>query len=147
MTYKETLEKAKQNGIGACELKIADMVDLYLTDIDEKLSDEKFESLCDIVNDKLQSMGGEIPYTLYDVVEEAFEENYSKMFSEADLVLDELDYEETEDGISVDKFIFDDYQKDTYVNIKFVDNNDEDDVRSYKMVGEDDEKIYFEYIG
>ena len=147
MTYKETLEKAKQNGIGALELKIADMVDIYLTDIDEKLSDEQFESLCDIVNDKLQSMGGEIPYTLYDVVEEAFEENYSKMFSEADLVLDELDYEETEDGISVDKFIFDDYQKDTYVNIKFVDNNDEDDVRSYKMVGEDDEKIYFEYIG
>lgn len=147
MTYKETLEKAKQNGIGALELKIADMVDIYLTDIDEKLSDEEFESLCDIVNDKLQSMGGEIPYTLYDVVEEAFEENYSKMFSEADLVLDELDYEETEDGISVDKFIFDDYQKDTYVNIKFVDNNDEDDVRSYKMVGEDDEKIYFEYIG
>lgn len=147
MTYKETLEKAKQNGIGALELKIADMVDIYLTDIDEKLSDEEFESLCDIVNDKLQSMGGEIPYTLYDVVEEAFEENYSKMFSEADLVLDELDYEETEDGISVDKFIFDDYQKDTYVNIKFIDNNDEDDVRSYKMVGEDDEKIYFEYIG
>ena len=147
MTYKETLEKAKQNGIGALELKIADMVDLYLTDIDEKLSDEKFESLCDIVNDKLKSMDGEIPYTLYDVVEEAFEENYSKMFSEADLVLDELDYEETKDGISVDKFIFDDYQKDTYVNIKFIDNNDEDDVRSYKMVGEDDEKIYFEYIG
>ena len=147
MTYKETLEKAKQNGIGALELKIADMVDIYLTDIDEKLSDEEFESLCDIVNDKLQSMGGEIPYTLYDVVEEAFEENYSKKLSEADLVLDELDYEETEDGISVDKFIFDDYQKDTYVNIKFIDNNDEDDVRSYKMVGEDDEKIYFEYIG
>ena len=147
MTYKETLEKAKQNGIGALELKIADMVNIYLTDIDEKLSDEQFESLCDIVNDKLQSMGGEIPYTLYDVVEEAFEENYSKMFSKADLVLDELDYEETEDGISVDKFIFDDYQKDTYVNIKFVDNNDDDDVRSYKMVGEDDERIYFEYIG
>ena len=147
MTYKETLEKAKQNGIGALELKIADMVDIYLTDIDEKLSDEQFESLCDIVKDKLQSMGGEIPYTLYDVVEEAFEENYSKKLSEADLVLDELDYEETKDGISVDKFIFDDYQKDTYVNIKFIDNNDEDDVRSYKMVGEDDEKIYFEYIG
>ena len=66
---------------------------------------------------------------------------------QTNLVLDELDYEETKDGISVDKFIFDDYQKDTYVNIKFIDNNDDDDVRSYKMVGEDDEKIYFEYIG
>ena len=72
---------------------------------------------------------------------------YSCFDEQPDLVLDELDYEETKDGISVDKFIFDDYQKDTYVNIKFVDNNDEDDVRSYKMVGEDDEKIYFEYIG
>lgn len=146
MTYKETLEKAKQNGIGALELKIADMVDIYLTDIDEKLSDEKFESLCDIVSDKLQSMGGEIPYTLYDVVEEAFEENYSKMFSEADLVLEEDDYDETDEGISVDKSVFDDYQEGTYVNILFPDDNDEK-LFSYKMVGEDDEKIYFEFIG
>ena len=145
MTYKETLEKAKQNGIGALELKIADMVNLYLTDIDEKLSDEKFESLCDIVNDKLQSMGGEIPYTLYDVVEEAFEENYSKMFSEADLVLEEDDYDETDEGISVDKSVFDDYQEGTYVNILFPDDNDEK-LFSYKMVGEDDERIYFEFI-
>ena len=146
MTYKETLEKAKQNGIGAFELKIADMVDIYLTDIDEKLSDEKFESLCNIVSDKLQSMGGEIPYTLYDVVEEAFEENYSKMFSEADLVLEEDDYDETDEGISVDKSVFDDYQEGTYVNILFPDDNDEK-LFSYKMVGEDDERIYFEYIG
>ena len=146
MTYKETLEKAKQNGIGAFELKIADMVDIYLTDIGEKLSDEKFESLCDIVSDKLQSMGGEIPYTLYDVVEEAFEENYSKMFSEADLVLEEDDYDETDEGISVDKSVFDDYQEGTYVNILFPDDNDEK-LFSYKMVGEDDERIYFEYIG
>lgn len=146
MTYKETLEKAKQNGIGALELKIADMVDIYLTDIDEKLSDEKFESLCDIVNDKLKSMDGEIPYTLYDVVEEAFEENYSKMFSEADLVLEEDDYDETDEGISVDKSVFDDYQEGTYVNILFPDDNDEK-LFSYKMVGEDDEKIYFEFIG
>ena len=146
MTYKETLEKAKQNGISALELKIADMVDIYLTDIGEKLSDEKFESLCDIVNDKLQSMGGEIPYTLYDVVEEAFEENYSKMFSEADLVLEEDDYDETDEGISVDKSVFDDYQEGTYVNILFPDDNDEK-LFSYKMVGEDDERIYFEYIG
>lgn len=72
--------------------------------------------------------------------------SYSCFDEQPDLVLDELDYEETDEGISVDKFIFDDYQKDTYVNIKFIDNNDEDDVRSYKMVGEDDERIYFEFI-
>lgn len=146
MTYKETLEKARQNKIGAFELKIADMVDIYLTDIGEKLSDEKFESLCNIVSDKLQSMGGEIPYTLYDVVEEAFEENYDKMFSEADLVLEEDDYDETDEGISVDKSVFDDYQEGTYVNILFPDDNDEK-LFSYKMVREDDERIYFEFIG
>ena len=72
---------------------------------------------------------------------------YSCFDEQPDLVLDEQDYEKTKDGISVDKFIFDDNKKDTYVNIKFIDNNDEDDVRSYKMVGEDDERIYFEFIG
>ena len=73
--------------------------------------------------------------------------SYSCFDEQPDLILDELDYEETKDGISVDKFIFDDYHKDAYINVKFLDDNDEDDVRSYKMVGEDDEKIYFEYIG
>ena len=63
-----------------------------------------------------------------------------------DLILDELDYEETKDGISVDKFIFDDYHKDAYVNVKFLDDNS-DEIYFYKMVGEDDERIYFEFIG
>ena len=72
---------------------------------------------------------------------------YSCFDEQPDLVLDELDYEETKDGISVDKFIFDDYHKNAYINVKFLDDNDEDDVRSYKMVGEDDERIYFEFIG
>lgn len=63
-----------------------------------------------------------------------------------DLVLDELDYEETRNGISVDKFIFDDYHKDAYINVKFVDDNS-DEIYCYKMVSETDEKIYFEYIG
>ena len=63
-----------------------------------------------------------------------------------DLVLDELDYKETDEGISVDKSVFDDYQQGTYVNILFPDDNDEK-LFSYKMVGEDDERIYFEYIG
>ena len=64
---------------------------------------------------------------------------------ESDLVLDEFDYDETEEGISIDKMIFDDYQQGDYVNICFVDNND-DNVYTYKMIGEDDEKIYFEFI-
>ena len=78
-----------------------------------------------------------------------YEENYNVVIpvtEVADLVLDECDYEETDEGISVDKFIFDDYHKDAYINIKFVDDNS-DEIYSYKMVGEDDERIYFEFIG
>ena len=43
--------------------------------------------------------------------------SYSIFDEQSDLVLDELDYEETEDGISIDKFIFDDYHKDAYINV------------------------------
>lgn len=46
-----------------------------------------------------------------------------------------------------DKFIFDDYQQGTYINIQFADDNDDGNVYSYKMINEDDEFIYFEYIG
>ncbi len=72
--------------------------------------------------------------------------SYSCFDEQPDLVLDELDYEETRNGISVDKFIFDDYYKDAYINVKFVDDNS-DEIYCYKMVSETDEKIYFEYIG
>lgn len=72
--------------------------------------------------------------------------SYLYFDEQPDLVLDELDYEETRNGISVDKFIFDDYHKDAYINVKFVDDNS-DEIYCYKMVSETDEKIYFEYIG
>lgn len=72
--------------------------------------------------------------------------SYSCFEEQPDLVLDDLDYEETRNGISVDKFIFDDYHKDAYINVKFVDDNS-DEIYCYKMVSETDEKIYFEYIG
>lgn len=72
--------------------------------------------------------------------------SYSCFDEQPDLILDELDYEETDEGISVDKFIFDDYQKGAYINVKFLDDNS-DEIYFYKMVGEDDEKIYFEFIG
>ena len=72
--------------------------------------------------------------------------SYSCFDEQPDLVLDELDYEETRNGISVDKFIFDDYHKDAYIYVKFVDDNS-DEIYFYRMVGEDDERIYFEFIG
>ena len=79
-----------------------------------------------------------------------YTENYNVVFpadDEIDLVLEEVDYTETKDGIAVDKFIFDDYQQGTYINIQFADDNDDGNVYSYKMINEDDEFIYFEYIG
>lgn len=79
-----------------------------------------------------------------------YTENYNVVFpadDEIDLVLDELDYTETKDGIAVDKYIFDDYRQGTYINIQFVDDNEDGNVYSYKMIDEDDEKIYFEFIG
>lgn len=72
--------------------------------------------------------------------------SYSCFDEQPDLVLDEFDYEETRNGISIDKMIFDDYCKDGYINIKFVGDNS-DEIYCYKMVGENDERIYFEYIG
>ena len=80
-------------------------------------------------------------------VKEAQQMSYSCFDEQPDLVLDELDYTETKDGIAVDKFIFDDYQQGTYINIQFADENDDGNVYSYKMINEDDEFIYFEYIG
>lgn len=78
-----------------------------------------------------------------------YTEHYNVVFpvdDDIDLVLDELDYSETKDGIAVDKFIFDDYQKGTYLTIQFADDNEDGNVYFYKMIDEDDEFIYFEFI-
>lgn len=72
--------------------------------------------------------------------------SYLYFDEQPDLVLNETDYDETKDGISVDKMIFDNYRKDDYINIKFSDDN-ADDIYCYKMISEDDERIYFEYVG
>lgn len=73
--------------------------------------------------------------------------SYSCFDEQPDLVLEEDDYDETTDGISIDKMIFDNYCKDSYINIQFADDNEDGNVYSYKMINEDDEFIYFEYIG
>ena len=72
--------------------------------------------------------------------------SYSYCDEQPDLVLEEDDYDETRDGISIDKMIFDNYRKDYYINIKFADDNN-DDIYCFKMVGEDYQRIYLEYIG
>lgn len=48
--------------------------------------------------------------------------------------------------IKVDKEIFDDFVPNTYIDIRFVDTDNED-VLKYTMVAEDDDGIFMEYIG
>lgn len=95
----------------------------------------------------------------YDAMEEAMEispcanldiELENDQDEEADLVLDSeelLDFNMRTGNIKVDKDIFDDFVPNTYVNIQFVDDNSEDRIAQYKMISEDDEGIYMEYIG
>lgn len=58
-----------------------------------------------------------------------------------------LDFDIKTGNIKVDKSIFDCYEENTYVNIHFVENNDEHRVTQYKMIAEDDKGIIMEYIG
>lgn len=47
--------------------------------------------------------------------------------------------------IKVDKQIFDDFVPNTYINIQFVDEDD-DGIYEFSMVAEDDEGIFMEYL-
>lgn len=66
----------------------------------------------------------------------------------ADLILDYDAYElDIKTGnIKVDKNIFDDFVPNTYINISFVDDNVDGRVSQYKMISEDDEGIFMEYM-
>ena len=66
-----------------------------------------------------------------------------------DLVLDEGDYkcEEHLGKIWIDKQVFDDFVKHSYIKIKFVNDNEDDNVYTYVMDSEDDEFITCEFIG
>lgn len=66
----------------------------------------------------------------------------------ADLILDHDAYElDLKIGnIKVDKTIFDDFVSNTYINISFVDDNVDGRVAQYKMISEDDENIFMEYM-
>lgn len=84
-------------------------------------------------------------------IEQLFQymENYNVVFpvdDKVDLVLSIVDFTETKDGIAVDKYLCDDYQKGAYINIQFVDDNEYGRIYSYKMINEDDKFIYLEYI-
>ena len=66
----------------------------------------------------------------------------------ADLILDFDAYElDMRTGnIEVYKDIFDDFVPNRYINISFVDDNVDGRIAQYKMISEDDERIYMEYM-
>lgn len=69
--------------------------------------------------------------------------------SVADLVLDEGDYERDDyhGEIRINKQVFDDFVKHSYIKIQFVNDNGDDNVYTYIMESEDDEFITCEFIG
>ena len=94
----------------------------------------------------------------YDAMEEAMEigpcanlniKLEDAQDKEADLVLDcdayELDLRTG--NIKVDNSVFDAFVPNTYINIRFVDDNVEGRIAQYKMISEDDEGITMEYFG
>lgn len=64
----------------------------------------------------------------------------------ADIVLDEDSYEATEDGIRIDKCVFDGFEKDALITIEFSEVFDENFgcnlAHDYLMVSEDEDWIY-----
>lgn len=75
--------------------------------------------------------------------DEQLEEDYNK-----DLIIDDKDYIFDEDSgiLKVNKNSFNKFHKDNYVNIQFLDDND-DKVCSFKMIKETPDHIYMEYLG
>ena len=71
--------------------------------------------------------------------------NLTKVYLKKNSTIFFSESEETGD-VLVDKSIFDDYMENAYINIQFVDDND-DKVLQYKMISEDDQYIRMEYIG
>lgn len=66
----------------------------------------------------------------------------------ADLILemdDLLEYNKRTHDIKVDKFVFDDYEEKKIIYIHFVED-DENCIREYKMIDEDWEGIFMEYL-
>ena len=65
------------------------------------------------------------------------------------LVLEEADlnaHNVKNGNIGVDKTIFDNFVKDAMIQIRFIDDYDENHVHTYKMIFEDDNTIFMQYL-
>ena len=65
------------------------------------------------------------------------------------LVLEEADlnaHNVKNGNIGVDKTIFDNFVKNAMIQIRFIDDYDENHVHTYKMIFEDDNTIFMQYL-
>ena len=76
-------------------------------------------------------------------------ESLEEDLDEPDIAIEEDDYtlDEKTGNISVDKQVFDDFVKDSYIRIHFTDDNDDDSYIEYKMIDETEDAIIMEYLG
>ena len=76
------------------------------------------------------------------------DESFADAAEAPDIIIDsdEVDLDDATGNIKLSKDLFDNFVPDTYLNIKFSDNN-EDKVTQYKMISETDDYIVCEYIG
>lgn len=136
--------------------KKAELLEALVNDLREETSAEQ-------TYERLLALGTDIGITDEDLKdwgfnpfedEDADDENVSEdedidYESVADLVLDEGDYERDDyhGEIRIDKQVFDDFVKHSYIKIQFVNDNGDDNVYTYIMESKDDEFITCEFIG
>ena len=84
----------------------------------------------------------------YDTYEECLKSRKRTLTESPDVIIDsdEVDFDDATGNIKLSKDLFDNFVPNTYLNIKFSDNN-EDKVIQYKMISETDDYIVCEYIG
>lgn len=125
--------------------KKAELLEALVNDLCEETSAEQ-------TYERLLALGTDIGITDEDLKDwgfNPFEDEDADDESVADLVLDEGDYERDDyhGEIRIDKQVFDDFVKHSYIKIQFVNDNGDDNVYTYIMESEDDEFITCEFIG
>lgn len=86
------------------------------------------------------------PVSFDEFLDNEGEEAYENI---PDLILNEGDYECDEyiGEIRVDKQVFDDFVKHSYIRIRFINDNEDDNIYTYVMNSEDDKFITMTFIG
>lgn len=125
--------------------KKAELLEALVNDLCEETSAEQ-------TYERLLALGTDIGITDEDLKDwgfNPFEDEDIDYESVADLVLDEGDYERDDyhGEIRINKQVFDDFVKHSYIKIQFVNDNGDDNVYTYIMESEDDEFITCEFIG